>query len=104
LRGRNNLGATLIEVLAKYADRLQEANGRLYLTGISERAYEQVVRTGKLRLTGPVRAYGATPIRGQSTRAAHADAQAWLVGKSPDASPDEGPSGDASNVNARDAR
>ena len=105
LRGRNNVGATLIEVLANYADKLREANGRLYLTGLSEGAYEQVVRTGKLRLSGPVRAYGATPIRGQSTREAHADAKAWLVGKSTDASPDEGPSGDASNVNARrDAR
>jgi sulfate permease, SulP family len=101
LRGRNNLGATLVEVLANYADKLQEANGRLYLTGISEGAYEQVVRTGKLRLTGPVRVYEATPIRGQSTREAHADAQAWLVGKSADASPDDPSSGDASNVNTR---
>jgi sulfate permease, SulP family len=101
LRGRSHVGATLIEVLANYADKLQEANGRLYLTGISEGAYEQVVRTGKLRLTGPVRVYEATSIRGQSTREAHADAQAWLVGKGPDGSPDEGPSGDASNVNAR---
>ena len=96
LRGRNNLGATLVEVLANYADKLQEANGRLYLTGISEGAYEQVVRTGKLRLTGPVRAYEATPVRGQSTQEAVADARTWLVGKSADASPGEGSSGDAS--------
>ncbi len=89
LRGRTNLGATLVEVLANYADKLQEANGRLYLTGISEGAYAQVVRTGKLRLTGPVRVYEATPIRGQSTQEAVADARTWLVGKSADASPDE---------------
>lgn len=95
LRGRNNLGATLVEVLANYADKLQEANGRLYLTGISEGSYEQVVRTGKLRLTGPVRVYEATPVRGQSTREAHADARAWLVGKSADASPGERSSGGA---------
>lgn len=86
LRGRNNLGATLVEVLANYADKLQAANGRLYLTGISEGAYEQVVRTGKLRLTGPVRAYEATPVRGQSTEEAVADARTWLVGKGADAS------------------
>lgn len=91
LRGRNNVGATLVEVLANYADKIQEVNGRLYLTGISEGAYEQVVRTGKLRLTGPVRAYEATPIRGQSTEEAVADAKTWLVGKSADASPDETP-------------
>jgi hypothetical protein len=41
--------------------------------------YDQIVRTDKLRLTGPVRVYEATPIRGQSTDEAHADAKAWLV-------------------------
>lgn len=90
LRGRTNLGATLVEVLANYADQLQSVNGRLYLTGVSEGAYEQVVRTGKLRLTGPVRVYEATSVRGQSTLEAHADAETWLVGKSTErASPDE---------------
>jgi SulP family sulfate permease len=89
LRGRSNIGATLVEVLANYADKLQEADGRLYLTGISEGAYEQIVRTGKLRLTGPVRAYEATPVRGQSTEEAVADARTWLVGKGADASPED---------------
>ena len=97
LRGRTNLGATLVEVLANYADKLQEANGRLYLTGISEGAYEQVVRTGKLRLTGPVRIYEATPVRGQSTQKALADARTWLVGKSAE-SPDEGGTNDGSGA------
>ena len=97
LRGRTNLGATLVEVLANYADKLQEANGRLYLTGISEGAYEQVVRTGKLRLTGPVRIYEATPVRGQSTQEALADARTWLVGKSAE-SPDEGGTNDGSGA------
>ncbi len=91
LRGRSTVGATLIEVLANYADKLKEVDGRLYLTGISEVAYDQLVRTGKLRLTGPVRAYEATPVRGQSTEEAVADARTWLVGKSTDASPNEAP-------------
>ena len=97
LRGRTNLGATLVEVLANYADKLQAVNGRLYLTGISEGAYEQVVRTGKLRLTGPVRAYEATPVRGQSTEEAVADARTWLVAKSADASPDDASSSTRDN-------
>ena len=62
LRGHTSVGATLIEVLANYAGKLQAVNGRLYLSGISAGAYDQIVRTGKLRLTGPVRAYEATPI------------------------------------------
>jgi SulP family sulfate permease len=87
LRGFTSVGATLIEVLANYADKLRAVNGRLYLSGISEGAHDQIVRTGKLRLTGPVRAYEATPIVGQSTREAVADAQTWLVGTSAEAPP-----------------
>ena len=95
LRGRSTVGATLIEVLSNYADKLKAVNGRLYLTGISEVAYDQLVRTGKLRLTGSVRAYEATPIRGESTQEAVADARTWLVGNSADASPDEASSDDS---------
>jgi SulP family sulfate permease len=80
LRGRSAVGATLVEVLATYADTLKAAGGRLYLTGISAKAYDQIVRTGKLRPGGPVRAYEATPILGESTREAYADAKAWLDG------------------------
>jgi SulP family sulfate permease len=80
LRGRTAFGATLLDVLSGYAEKLRQANGRLYLTGISERAYQQVVHTGKLHLSGPVRVHQATPVVGESTRAAYADAHAWLVG------------------------
>lgn len=82
LRGRTTFGATLIDVLADYAGRLDEVGGRLYLTGLEEGVHEQIVRTGKLRLTGPVRAYEATRILGESTRRALADARAWLVERS----------------------
>ena len=79
LRGRTSVGATLVEVLANYVDRLEAAGGRLYLTGISEEAHDQIVRTGKLGLSEPVRLYEATPTRGESTAAAYKDAQGWLV-------------------------
>lgn len=89
LRGRNAFGATLLEVLSNYAEKLQKADGRLYLTGVSESAREQVVRTGKFRLSGPVQAYEATPVIWQSTREAVADARTWLVGNSEDSSTDD---------------
>jgi SulP family sulfate permease len=89
LRGQSTFGATLMDVLANYAEKLRQVNGRLYLSGIGHDAYEQVVRAGKIRLKGPIRAYEATRIIGQSTRSAYADAQAWLVGLS-----DETPPGD----------
>ncbi len=79
LRGRTHVGATLIEVLTRYAGSLQKANGRLYLTGLSRQLHDDIVRTGKLDLAGPVRAYEATPVLGQSTREAIGDAQSWLV-------------------------
>jgi SulP family sulfate permease len=82
VRGLATVGATLQDVLASYADKLAEVNGRLYLTGISEHVHDQVVRTGKLRPSGPVQVYGATPIRGQSTKQAVEDARTWLVGAS----------------------
>ena len=79
LRGHARLGATLIDVLARYAGDLDRAGGRLYLAGLSEAAYGQVVRTGKLHLTDAVRAYEATPLLGESTRRALQDARGWLV-------------------------
>ena len=66
-------------MLENYADKLAEVDGKLYLTGISQRVRAQVIQTGKLHLSGPVQVYKATRIRGQSTRQAVDDAQTWLV-------------------------
>jgi SulP family sulfate permease len=79
MRGRDTLGATLIDVLGGYADQLAAANGRLYLTGVSPAVDEQVARSGRLHLRGTVRAKRATPIVWESTQAAVADAQTWLA-------------------------
>jgi SulP family sulfate permease len=79
LRGRRSVGATLVEVLSNYAEKVKAGGGRLYLTGVSESAYDQIVRSGKLRLTGPVRVYEATATRGEATDEAYRDAQNWLA-------------------------
>lgn len=79
LRGRTHFGATFVEVLTRYAQQLQEVGGRLYLSGVSPKVHRQLDRSSKLHLTGPVNSYEATAVLGESTRAAHADAQAWLV-------------------------
>lgn len=84
LRGRTSYGATLVDVLSNYAERLGKRGGRLYLSGISGEAFKQVSKNGKLRLDGPVRAFPATDIRGESTSQAFEDAQAWLVEAIPD--------------------
>ena len=89
LRGRTSIGATLIEVLSGYANQLHAANGRLYLTGISEPVHRRLVRTRKLRLTGPVHLYEATPVIGESTREALKDAETWLVSHGASPTPDD---------------
>lgn len=88
LRGFNEIGATLIEVLSDYADKLRQVGGRLYLTGIGTRAFERLKATGEFRLTGPVRLYEATPVLRESTRRALADAEAWLAGSEEDSTTD----------------
>jgi len=79
MRGRSNLGATLIDVLASYAKELQKGNGRLYLAGINPAVRDEIVRTAKLDLSGPVQLYEMTPLVGEATRKAVADAKAWLA-------------------------
>jgi SulP family sulfate permease len=82
LRGRTSLGATLVAVLADYAERLAAAEGRLYLSGLTPNALHELASWKKLDLKGPVRAFEATPVLGESTRAALADAEAWLISMS----------------------
>jgi sulfate permease, SulP family len=77
LRGRTSVGATFVKVVGGYADRLADAGGRLYLSGLDPGLTEQLRRTG--HVDGPVHAYDATPVVGASTQAAYLAAQAWLV-------------------------
>jgi SulP family sulfate permease len=83
LRGRTAVGATLIEVLARYAADLEAAGGRLYLSGVDAAVFAQLVRTGKLRVDGSVQVYPATEVVGEASRQAVADAQAWLTRTEP---------------------
>ena len=79
LRGRTSLGATFVKVVGDYANRLADSGGRLYLSGLQPNLIEQLRRTG--HVDGPVRSFEATPVVGESTQAAHLDAEAWLVNK-----------------------
>jgi SulP family sulfate permease len=79
LRGRRHVGATLLDVLARYAEALRDVNGRLFLSELNKSAHEEIVRSRKLDLDGAVRAYETTAIVGESTREALADARAWLA-------------------------
>lgn len=79
LRGRTTVGATLVDVLSGYADKLQAAGGRLFLSGVGGEALDRLARAGRLRLIDEGGAYEATAIVGESTGAAVAAAEAWLA-------------------------
>jgi sulfate permease, SulP family len=79
LRGRTRVGATLIEVLDTYADRLADAGGRLYLSGVNADVSAQPRRTGKLDIDRTVHIVPAELTLGASTRDAVESASAWLA-------------------------
>jgi sulfate permease, SulP family len=78
LRGRSQVGATLIDVLADYAQSLAEAGGRLYLVGVTDGVAAQLQHSGKLATGGVVHVVPARAVLGQSIREALALAEDWL--------------------------
>jgi SulP family sulfate permease len=78
LRGRTALGATSFVILAEYADRLEAAGGRLYLSGIDPGLLDQFRRAQRVDGEGRVRVFPASEIIGEASAQAYADAEAWL--------------------------
>ena len=78
VRGRTRVGATLIDALDEYADRLADVGGRLYLSGVDADLDRQLRRAGKLDLDRTVVLVPADEILGASTEQAVATARAWL--------------------------
>lgn len=89
LRGRTSLGSTFFGVIAGYADALQAAGGRLYLSGVQPDMVERFRRSQVQDVQGKIKIFHATEVLGASTRAAVQDAHTWLVGEVA-AVPDEG--------------
>jgi SulP family sulfate permease len=87
LRGWTRVGATFVDVIARYAARLAAGGGRLYLSGVDAGLAGQLQRTGKVNVDGPVDVYAASGIVLDSTRRASAAATAWLVAHRPEATP-----------------
>jgi SulP family sulfate permease len=79
LRGRADPRATLIDVLSNYAKQLADADGRLYLSGLSKNGHDEIERTKRLDLSGPVRLFDATNVLGESTHDARVHGEAWLA-------------------------
>lgn len=78
LRGRSKVGATLIDVLAEYAESLAEAGGRIYLAGVSDAVAAQLRSSGKLDIGGVVHIVPARDVLGESIGEALLLADDWL--------------------------
>ena len=88
LRGRASLGATAFTVLSQYAGRLDEAGGRLYVSGLDPDLAEAFPQVVDLDLQDKIAIFPARPVLGESTREARSHAEAWLLRRSPEAEPE----------------
>lgn len=79
LRGRTTLGATALAVIADYAQRLADSDGKLDLSGVSQELLDQIERSRRIKPRGPIGLHAAVPVLGVSTREAVDEAQAWLI-------------------------
>jgi sulfate permease, SulP family len=84
MRGRTTVGATLFSVLAGYAEQLDAAGGRIYITGLEPTLTEQAERNGTITNGGAVRLYKTSSVIGESSLEAYHDAQGWVAERRPD--------------------
>ena len=80
LRGRAQIGSTLIRVLERYAQHLQANGGKLMLAGVGEHVLEQIRKTETTETIPEEDIFVATGTLGGATNAALAAAQRWLEG------------------------
>ena len=89
LRGYEDIGSTVSEVLRRYTQALKDNSGKLILAGISPVLRDQLKRTGLLNLIGEENIFFATEKIGESGNTALRAARDWLAGFSTDSSQGE---------------
>ncbi|GGK89237.1 SulP family inorganic anion transporter [Rufibacter glacialis] len=83
LRGRNNIGATLTEVIENFYERIQKAQGRFYITELGENSYDSFRAQANTAVLRGIHMRKKEPIIGKSTRIAVVEAQEWLASGAP---------------------
>ena len=79
IRGADEAGATLLDVLAQYARSLAEVDSRLFLVTDNEHVIQQLEQTGAINAIGSDGVYRGTEFIGETVRRAHDDALAWVA-------------------------
>jgi len=78
LRGRDDVGATLIDVLLRYAEALHNVGSRLILASVEPGVRQQLDATGVTDAIGENNIYKPGRWRTDTLLLAHADAHAWV--------------------------
>jgi SulP family sulfate permease len=89
LRGYEDIGSTMIEVLRRYTQALQANTGKLILAGVAPHLRNQLRRTGMLDLIGEENIFLATETIGEAGNVALRAAQDWLTQSQLDRDQDE---------------
>jgi SulP family sulfate permease len=79
LHGRSQIGSTLIGVLERYAQQLQQNDGKLMLSGVGDHVLDQIRKTETTDTIPEDDIYVATDVLGEATLRALADAERWLA-------------------------
>ena len=79
VRGRENVGSTLIAVLLRYNQAIQDAGGRLMLVDVGAHVEEQLKRTGAIVEIGEENIFREAPQIGLAYNQALEEARRWLT-------------------------
>lgn len=91
LRGADDAGVTLLEVLTRYARSLTAVGSKLVIVTDNPRVIAQLHQTGAIAAIGESNVYRGTEVVGETTLLAIADARAWIAEQqAPTSGTDEG--------------
>lgn len=78
LRGRKNIGATLIQVIEIFYEKITAAKGRFYITELGQNSYASFQAQATSEVLKGIHLLKKEAVIGKRTRKAFAEAQAWL--------------------------
>jgi len=79
LRGRTNLGSTLTDILARYAQTLADVGSKLVLVSVDEHVLRQLEVAGVIDVVGDDNVYPSDEWVGDTVRRANEDAREWIA-------------------------
>jgi SulP family sulfate permease len=80
VRGADDAGATFLDLLHAYAERLGSVGSKLMVVTDNRRLVQQLISTGTAAVIGEENIYRSTEYVGETVRRAYGDAMAWIGG------------------------